>query len=110
MDNYYLGFGKAKVIADDENPSNEGKSVVPTGTQTEGNDTNTENSSKETPSAPSNPATPKAKTLQQTQKETTTEVKENKPVTAPKQTQAPLPSSSSTSKAPIPMAIPDSLR
>ena len=112
LDNYYLGFGKAKVIADDENPTNDGKSVVPTGTQTEGNNnTPTENSTKEpqTPT-PSTPITQKIKTLQQVQKEMTNEVKENKPVTTPKTTQAPLPSASSTSKAPIPMAVPDSLR
>lgn len=112
LDNYYLGFGKAKVIADDENPTNDGKSVVPTGTQTEGNNnTPTENSTKEpqTPT-PSTPVTQKVKTLQQVQKEMTNEVKENKPVTTPKTTQAPLPSASSTSKAPIPMAVPDSLR
>lgn len=112
LDNYYLGFGKAKVIADDENPTNDGKSVVPTGTQTEGNNnTSTENSTKEpqTPT-PSTPVTQKIKTLQQVQKEMTNEVKENKPVTTPKTTQAPLPSASSTSKAPIPMAVPDSLR
>jgi len=124
LDNYYLGFGKAKKIEDDENPSNEGKSVVPTGTQTEPQDNTTTSDNPVTPVSVVQPAAVKTKpqvpavrtqTEQTETKQATPAKTTNAPVqkTAPKQTQAPLPSASSSgtsNKAPIPMAIPESLR
>lgn len=108
LDNYHLGFGKTKVIADDENPSNEGKLVTPEGTEVKA----TEEQTSPEPLAEPQPVLPTTKPKQQTQvqpKETTPSA-EQKPTPAPKP-QAPTPTSGgTTSRAPIPMAIPESLR
>ena len=108
LDNYHLGFGKTKIIADDENPSNEGKLVTPEGTEVKA----TEEQTSPEPLAEPQPVLPTTKPKQQTQvqpKETTPSA-EQKPTPAPKP-QAPTPTSGgSTSRAPIPMAIPESLR
>lgn len=131
LDNYYLGFGKAKKIEDDENPQNDGKAVIPAGTQTEPAEENKENTG-ETPVTPATtilPPVTKQKQIQTpAEKENKTETKETKPVQVQKTTtqtvqktvtpvskptQAPLPSTAGTTTnktAPIPMAIPESLR
>ncbi len=98
--NYNLGFGKAKVIGDDENPSNEGKAIVPEGTVKEESGNN--KPAEEKPAA--NPQKPAEETPQP---QATSE-----PQTKP-QASAPVPAAKpvSTNKiAPIPMAVPESLR
>ena len=124
LDNYTLTFGKTKVIADDENPSNEGKSVTPEGTQTEV----TENQKPE-PLTETQPATPvqkvktiiplpiKEKILEPKQPENQpkplqTQTQPQAPVQPSKPTTAPVPAGggNSVNRAPIPMAVPESLR
>lgn len=91
LSNYSASFTKAKVIGDDENPKNEGKSVV----------NNESVQDAETPSAPEVPQ----KTLNAA-KEASTDTKQSKPQSAP----VPQAKSSGTKSAPIPMAVPESLR
>ena len=91
LSNYSASFTKAKVIGDDENPKNEGKSVV----------NNEPVQDAETPSAPEVPQ----KTLNAA-KEASTDTKQSKPQSAP----VPQAKSSGTKSAPIPMAVPESLR
>ena len=97
--NYSLGFGKAKVIGDDENPSNEGKSITP-----EGSSNNTE------PAKATEPASnATSKPAEETPQATTPSPA---PAEAPKAPSAPVPQAKPTTNkiAPIPMAVPESLR
>ncbi len=91
LSNYSASFTKSKVIGDDENPKNEGKSVV----------NNEPVQDAETPAAPEVPQ----KTLNAA-KEASTDTKQSKPQSAP----VPQAKSSGTKSAPIPMAVPESLR
>ena len=91
LSNYSASFTKAKVIGDDENPKNEGKSVV----------NNEPVQDAETPSTPEIPQ----KTLN-VAKEAAGESKQTKPQSAP----VPQAKPSGTKSAPIPMAVPESLR
>jgi len=96
LDNYHMGFGNAKVIGDDENPTNEGKSVAPASEEEK-----SQTAESEIDKSADN----------QTQKESVAK-EAPKPQTAPKPQSAPVPSKpASTNKiAPIPMAVPESLR
>lgn len=92
LSNYSATFTKAKVIGDDENPKNEGKPV----------DNAEVPQNAETPSTPEIPQ----KTLNAA-KEASADSKQSKPQSAPVPQQA---KSSGTKSAPIPMAVPESLR
>ena len=87
LENYSGGYGSAKIIGDEENPSNEGKEAVQP-------DPKAEESAKpeETPAS--------------TQPKETTTPAENKPA-APA---APVPTKPANKITPIPMAVPESLR
>lgn len=87
LENYSGGYGSAKIIGDEENPSNEGKEAVQP-------DPKAEESAKpeETPAS--------------TQPKETTTPAENKPA-APA---APVPAKPANKITPIPMAVPESLR
>ena len=91
LSNYSASFTKSRVIGDDENPKNEGKSVV-------------NNEPVQDAEVPSTPEIPQ-KTLNVV-KEATSETKQSKPQSAP----VPQAKSSGTKSAPIPMAVPESLR
>lgn len=91
LSNYSASFTKSRVIGDDENPKNEGKSVV-------------NNEPVQDAEVPSTPEIPQ-KTLN-VAKEATSETKQSKPQSAP----VPQAKSSGTKSAPIPMAVPESLR
>ena len=91
LENYHKGFGKAKVIGDDENPSNEGK-VVESETAATGEASSSEDQAQ---NADKNSAdTPAASDTK----------------SAPKSQSAPVPPKQISKGAPIPMAVPDSLR
>ena len=92
LSNYSASFTKAKVIGDDENPKNEGKSVENT----------------EEPKNVEAPATPEIpqKTLNAAKEASSDSTKQSKPQAAP----VPQAKSSGTKTAPIPMAVPESLR
>lgn len=92
LSNYSASFTKAKVIGDDENPKNEGKAVE-----------NTEGS--KNVEAPSTPEIPQ-KTLNAAKEASSDVTKQSKPQAAP----VPQAKSSGTKTAPIPMAVPESLR
>lgn len=92
LSNYSASFTKAKVIGDDENPKNEGKAVE----NTEG-PKNVE--------APATPEIPQ-KTLNAAKEVSSDATKQSKPQAAP----VPQTKSSGTKTAPIPMAVPESLR
>jgi penicillin-binding protein 1A len=93
LDNYSASFGNARVIGDDENPANEGHVAASQETKEE-EKTNVDNSAATT----SKSQTESVETQSQTQKNTA----------------APVPTSSKPSSnklsAPIPMAMPESLR
>ena len=93
LENYQGGFGNAKVIGDDENPNHDGEEVKPS----EGASANTE-----TPAADNQ--TPAKPTPAQNEAAQSEAVKPKTPA-AP----VPKPAAKSTT-APIPMAIPESLR
>lgn len=103
LTSYNLGFGKAKIIGDDEDPSNEGKSITPEGTQTDEKNTNTTDE-KVQPQPTKQQETPKPKEVPSTP-QTTTPAKNESPSTT-----APVPQKATTKSAPIPMAVPESLR
>ncbi|MBQ8459275.1 PBP1A family penicillin-binding protein [bacterium] len=90
LTNYHMGFGNAKVIGDDENPSNEGKEVTVEEAKPVVEDQNKTEDSKQA--------------AQQTKE--TSSVQETKPAS----TNAPVPKSNNKITAPIPMAVPESLR
>lgn len=91
LENYHGSFGKAKVIGDDENPSNENSET----SINEANETETEVPTEQTSNQP--------KPLNNITKDSTpADV-----VKSYKQQNAPVPQSN---KAPIPMAVPESLR
>ncbi len=92
LSNYSASFTKAKVIGDDENPKNEGKAVE-----------NTEGSKNVEA-----PATPEItqKTLNAAKEASSDVTKQSKPQAAP----VPQAKSSGSKTAPIPMAVPESLR
>lgn len=92
LSNYSASFTKAKVIGDDENPKNEGKAVE-----------NTEGS--KNVEAPATPEIPQ-KTLNAAKEVSSDVTKQSKPQAAP----VPQTKSSGTKTAPIPMAVPESLR
>lgn len=92
LSNYSASFTKAKVIGDDENPKNEGKAVE-----------NTEGS--KNVEAPATPEIPQ-KTLNAAKEVSSDSTKQSKPQAAP----VPQAKSSGTKTAPIPMAVPESLR
>lgn len=92
LSNYSASFTKAKVIGDDENPKNEGKAVE-----------NTEGS--KNVEAPATPEIPQ-KTLNAAKESSSDVTKQSKPQAAP----VPQSKSSGTKTAPIPMAVPESLR
>ena len=92
LSNYSASFTKAKVIGDDENPKNEGKAVE-----------NTEGS--KNVEAPATPEIPQ-KTLNAAKESSSDVTKQSKPQAAP----VPQAKSSGTKTAPIPMAVPESLR
>lgn len=92
LSNYSASFTKAKVIGDDENPKNEGKAVE-----------NTEGS--KNVEAPSTPEIPQ-KTLNAAKEASSDSTKQSKPQAAP----VPQAKSSGAKTAPIPMAVPESLR
>lgn len=92
LSNYSASFTKAKVIGDDENPKNEGKAVE-----------NTEGS--KNVEAPATPEIPQ-KTLNAAKEPSSDSTKQSKPQAAP----VPQSKSSGTKTAPIPMAVPESLR
>lgn len=122
LDNYALMFGKPKVIADDENPSNEGKAVTPEGTQTEPEENKTE--PLKTPQSVFPTAEKKKPILPLPRKETPepkqpeVQKKQSSTPAAPaaeqqKPSNAPVPQTTQekpVNRAPIPMAIPESLR
>ncbi len=83
LENYSSGFGDAKVIGDDENPENEGKQIIPQGEVTD--DT-----------------APKVETAASNSKD------QSQTDQKPAQSTAPVPKA--LDKAPIPMAVPESLR
>ncbi len=90
LENYSGGFGNARVIGDDENPSNDGEVVKPTEETPADTETQTEGSTPQPTTQNTTPETP------------------SEPV-KPKTTNAPVPKP--TAKvAPIPMAIPESVR
>ena len=97
--NYSLGFGKAKVIGDDENPSNEGKSITPEGS-----------SSSEPTLTKEDKVSTETKPAEETQQPATQSSSETP---KPQQSTAPVPAkqtSNANKIAPIPMAVPESLR
>ncbi len=87
LENYSGGYGSAKIIGDEENPSNEGKEAVQPDPKAE------------------EPAKPEETPASTQPKETTTPA-ENKP-SAPA---APVPAKPANKITPIPMAVPESLR
>lgn len=89
LENYSGGYGSAKIIGDEENPSNEGKEVVQSESKTE-----EPAKQDETPAAT------------QSKETTTAPAAENK-TTAPA---APVPTKPANKMTPIPMAVPESLR
>ena len=97
LTSYNMGFGQVKVIGDDENPSNDGKSITPEGVTSDDNVTKT-----------------KEETIEQTPV-TVVAPKEIAPVQPaiepkPAPVSAPVPAKTTTKSAPIPMAVPESLR
>ena len=92
LSNYSASFTKAKVIGDDENPKNEGKAVE-----------NTEGA--KNVEAPATPEIPQ-KTLNAAKEASSDATKQSKPQAAP----VPQAKSSGAKTAPIPMAVPESLR
>lgn len=91
LTNYHKGFGKPKVIGDDENPSNEGRTVTPAEAPA------VENNSEESASAP---------TASTKEVSPTVETKQ----AAPKPQSAPVPPKTTSKAAPIPMAVPEGMR
>jgi hypothetical protein len=93
LDNYSASFGNARVIGDDENPANEGNVAAPQEAKSE------EATNVETPSATTSKSQSESAEVQtQTQKNTAAPVPtSNRP-------------SSNKLSAPIPMAMPESLR
>lgn len=91
LTNYHKGFGKPKVIGDDENPSNEGRTVTPAEAPA------VENNSEEPASAP---------TASTKEVSPTVETKQ----AAPKPQSAPVPQKTTSKAAPIPMAVPEGMR
>lgn len=89
LENYSGGYGSAKIIGDEENPSNEGKEVVQPEPKAE-----EPAKQEETPAAT------------QSKETTTAPAAENK-TTAPA---APVPAKPANKMTPIPMAVPESLR
>ena len=89
LENYSGGYGNAKIIGDEENPSNEGKEVVQPEPKAE-----EAQKQEETPAAT------------QPKETTTAPATENKS-TAPS---APVPTKPTNKMTPIPMAVPESLR
>ncbi len=87
LQNYSREFDKVKIIGDEENPENEGKEVAPVEQHEEQPAKNAEETPKENTPAPT-PTTPEAK-----------------PATAPVP-----PKPAAKPAAPIPMAVPESLR
>ncbi len=91
LENYNMSFGKPKIIGDDENPANEGKEII--------EENNNENSTQQTES-------------NNTEKQNSSTNNSNQhSEKAVKPQGAPVPKATSTNdKAPIPMAVPESLR
>ena len=122
LDNYALMFGKPKVIADDENPSNEGKAVTPEGTQTEPEENKTEPLKTPQPVFPTSekkkPILPLPRKETPEPKQPEVQKKQSSTPAAPaaeqqKPSNAPVPQTTQekpVNRAPIPMAIPESLR
>ena len=122
LDNYALMFGKPKVIADDENPSNEGKAVTPEGTQTEPEENKTEPLKTPQPVFPTSekkkPILPLPRKETPEPKQPEVQKKQSSTPAAPaaeqqKPSNAPVPQAAQekpVNRAPIPMAIPESLR
>jgi penicillin-binding protein 1A len=92
LDNYSMSFGNAKVIGDDENPANEEKEVEVPLVKEEESSTKVENTQPST--STKNQAETQAEVPAQTQKPST----------------APVPKTTNKLSAPIPMAVPESLR
>lgn len=100
LENYHGTFGKAKVIGDDENPANEEKEKS---SEPETPIEQTENANQTAPVSNSTPVSPAPKPLNNITKDSTpADV-----VKSYKQQNAPVPTSG---RAPIPMAVPESLR
>ena len=97
LTSYNMGFGNAKIIGDDENPSNEGKSITP-----EGEETPAKVDEKQEPVV----LKPVIPTTKETPAQTPAPAAESKPAPA----SAPVPVKTTTKSAPIPMAVPESLR
>lgn len=97
LTSYSMGFGNAKIIGDDEDPSNEGKSIVP-----QGEETPAKTDEKPEPATVQKPAP----TAKETPTPQTAPAAESKPAPA----SAPVPPKATTKSAPIPMAVPESLR
>ena len=99
LNDYYMEFGKVRVIGDDENPENEGATVIQEG----------ENSS-ETEDKKEEDKSQKPTETQQQPSETSAQV--NQPSEQKQAASAPTPPKPTTPNkiAPIPMAVPESLR
>ena len=95
LENYHASFSKAKVIGDDENPSNENKETAAP----------QETSSEQIPNSETEPTVNSAQTSAPAAGQTA-----EKESNAPKPQGAPVPKPSEKPKAPIPMAVPESLR
>ena len=97
LTSYSLGFGKAKVIGDDEDPSNEGKSITPVGEETP---------AKPSEEKPEQQPKPAAQPAKETSAPAAVQTEPQKSAPAA----APVPPKTTTKSAPIPMAVPESLR
>lgn len=95
LENYHASFSKAKVIGDDENPSNENKETAAP----------QETSSEQISNSETEPTVNSAQTSAPAAGQTA-----EKESNAPKPQGAPVPKPSEKPKAPIPMAVPESLR
>ena len=98
LNSYSLGFGNAKIIGDDENPSNEGKKITPEGSQSEATAKPDDDKKEQAQSKPAN----------NEGKESPASSSASSEPAAP--VSAPIPPKSTTKSAPIPMAVPESLR
>lgn len=111
LTNYHVGFGNSTVIGDDENPSNEGKAITPEG-KTEVPSTEEK---QEQAKQPEVPATKEPQAVTTAPAVADTKSVPSKPVApkpaAPKPVvSAPIPVKTQTKVAPIPLAVPESLR
>lgn len=100
LENYHMGFGKVKVIGDDEDPSNEGKAITPEG------ETTTEEQKNNTTTEPSAATVQKTETAKETPLNTQSAPETKSTSNAP----VPVKPAATNKVAPIPLAVPESLR